>query len=857
MVISIDLPAFTMGVLHENGHSFEVYKDENGHIGLRHANSKVNVNAMLTTGGGTKTVGVVQPQNVIEFAPTTLSIKTRQDERGKSFAHHAIFSFWVYREGEGMRPAGDGSLDAVAFVKKIVEDSVFEMQAQLYVASPESDTTTVNLRLESKATIAEKRDLARWLHGDSDAIRMLTQRMVSRPDLAAKLTTFAINRFQRTSDRLNGLYGGLNNKLALPEMDTRRDTLGSTSKVDPTQLDYLLKRYNLDREMARKSSVGIARNAVLAMAELCAFESPMDANGEHKVSIHELMQFARDAPMKQELKVKYIELLENCFTGFDAANRNYVNDEEFEFVGDELRPSANVGEKMDLALGRSSLTFATLRRRFEENATEIDGVLADLRKLGPTSASNKTLVCLKTEQLSMLMGKRHSIRRGFLNSDGDCEDGAFATVMSMKLLQEYPDMITGHIKKFVGKSFLSVHMAFRDPAVNDFPELEAQLQNLVEGCVRFASDALRWQSKSVPGKTIEYEPAFGFASAPSCPAKTDPGAVAKQQFTLSRETCDSHDDWINRILEGRQLGGHCYAVRVLSTPARNKDGLWTQLKEVDIDGVLESTVTNFRKRVCTHPQDLADKTVEVAVSGVKGRLCRVPHARARVAIGEAATNSLAKKLAAELMIAQPQDLAMLGRNFYNVFAHIGASQFVSAEFAEGLVTKTIDARSAEVQIHKNCPANVSFSASTLAWDASPTSTKTTSVALSAPLAEHEKMMLDAIVEETAPVHVMTQDELSYAMEKTGHFVNLGFVGGEFVGTDYTGGRLDSDKKIALHLVIRLSEVGAGLPEYWNSAAGARAVVESKLKEVLPDARVRVKEIETGLFSAQVVVDAEK
>ena len=95
------------------------------------------------------------------------------------------------------------------------------------------------------------------------------------------------------------------------------------------------------------------------------------------------------------------------------------------------------------------------------------------------------------------------------------------------------------------------------------------------------------------------------------------------------------------------------------------------------------------------------------------------------------------------------------------------------------------------------------------------------------------------------------------MEKTGHFVNLGFVGGEFVGTDYTGGRLDSDKKIALHLVIRLSEVGAGLPEYWNSAAGARAVVESKLKEVLPDARVRVKEIETGLFSAQVVVDAEK
>ena len=39
--------------------------------------------------------------------------------------------------------------------------------------------------------------------------------------------------------------------------------------------------------------------------------------------------------------------------------------------------------------------------------------------------------------------------------------------------------------------------------------------------------------------------------------------------------------------------------------------------------------------------------------------------------------------------------------------------------------------------------------------------------------------------------------------------------------------------------------------------GARSVVEGKLKQVLPDAHVRVKEIETGLFSVQVVVDAEK
>jgi hypothetical protein len=208
------------------------------------------------------------------------------------------------------------------------------------------------------------------------------------------------------------------------------------------------------------------------------------------------------------------------------------------------------------------------------------------------------------------------------------------------------------------------------------------------------------------------------------------------------------------------------------------------------------------------------------------------------------------------IVAQPQNLCKLGPRFYNVFCHIGAGQCISGEKSENLVTRSIDAHSTEAEVHRACPQNVGFSASTIAWEESLASPKTTSTVISRPLEDKEKKLLEMIAEETMPVHIMTEDELSFAIEKTGHFENVGFVNGEFFGTDYTGKHLDSDKKVAVHFVVRLSEFGTASPEIWNSPAGARCVVESKVKERLPDARVRVKEVETGLFSVQVVVDAE-
>lgn len=866
MVVSIDLPAFTMQIIHEEK-TIEVFKDEQGHFGLRHPVTNMSLNVMLTTGGGTKAIGVVQPHGVIEFPATTLKIKVRQDMKKVPFAYHAIFSFWVNREGEGMRPAGDFSLDAIGFVKKIVANAAYKCDADLYVAAAESDTTKVQVVLQTKDSDTTPvqmciHKLAAWLHTDLDAQRLLTTRMVSRSEVANKLSTFAIERLQKTSDKLNGLYGGMNTLLALVNMDTSRDTLRTTAKVDPTQLMYMLFKYNMNRDMARKNAVAIARSAVLAMAELCACERDVDANGEHAITIQDFMHFVKTAPAKPALYAKYIGILENVFTGFDAAMREYVNDEQFEFFGDTLRPSAVCGEKMDVACGRSSMTFAVLRAQIEANAKLIKNHREEMSKLDPANATHAAQIRLHTELLGQATGKQFQLRRSYFNTDGDCEDGGFYTVCAMRLLQVYPGIIQGHVNPFVGKTFMSVHMAFSDPAETDIKTLTEQLQRLVQGSIQFASDALKWQSTSVPGKLTEYLPAFGFASAPSCPVKTEPEPALGPKtsaITLSRETCDTHDDWISKTLEGRQLAGHCFAVKVVSTPGKKADHFCTSQAQVSVRGILESTVPNFRKmqEEVTADRRLADKSVEVTVGGMHGRLCRVSHEKARIAIGDAASKKLISSLVNELTIKQPQDLEPLAKNFYNVFAHIGSKFCVSAEFTDGLVTKTITSLAAEAQIHRNCPPNVSFSASTLAWNASPTATETTSVVLTSELAEQEKRMLDAMVEETSQVHWMTDEELTFGMEKTGHYVNLGFVNGKFVGTDYTGGRLDSDKKIALHLILRLTEAGAGLPEYWNSAAGARSVVEGKLKEVLPDARVRVKEIETGLFSAQVVLDAEK
>jgi len=843
-------------ILHE-GNTIEVYKAENGLIGLRHPEVKVRLSALLTTAGGTKAVGEDQDKGQINFPATTLKIKTRQDDKGRFFAHHAIFSFWVNREGEGMRPAGDCSLDVICFVKKIVAGAPYECKAQIYVPSEDSSTTEVKVSLTSDATTLERQNLAAWLHKDSDARRLLTQRMVSREDVALKLRTIAINRFQQTNDRLNGMYGGMNKTLALPEMDTSKDTLGSTSKVDPTQMKYLIEKYNFNSEMVRKNAVPIARNAVLALAELCAFELRKNnvTTGEHIITMKEFMNFVgklNSTPAKPAMYAEYIGILENTITGFDADMRTYVNDEELEFHDDTLRASQNVGEKMDIACGRSSMTFVKLRKQIENNAKVITSLREDIGKLDPANASLAAQIRLNSELLGAAIGKQFGLRHSFLYTNGDCEDGGFYTVVALKLLQSNPDMIFEHVQKFVGTSFLSVHMAFEDPAE---PDPVKKLQRLVEGCLRFASDALKWQSKSVPGKVTEYMPAFGFASAPSMvvPPQTDK-SVEACKTTLSRETCDTHDIWVATLLEGRQLGGHCFAVRATSTHPRQSGHFCTNQIEVATDGILESTVPNYREKA--DDRRLADKSVVVTVGGVHGRLTRVSHAVARGAIGEAATKKLMSSLAGELLIAQPQNLKTLAHSFYNAFAHIGSGQCVSAEFSEGLITKTIDSRAAEAQIHNNCPANVSFSASTLAWDASATATKTTSVVLTVPMTKQEMSLIDAIVEETAPVHLMSEEDLDFVMQQTGHYVNVGFVNGKFIGTDYTGGHLDSDKKIALHLIVRLKEAGAGLEEYRNSAAGARSVVEKKLKECLPDALVRVKEIETGLFSAQVVIAAE-
>jgi hypothetical protein len=284
-----------------------------------------------------------------------------------------------------------------------------------------------------------------------------------------------------------------------------------------------------------------------------------------------------------------------------------------------------------------------------------------------------------------------------------------------------------------------------------------------------------------------------------------------------------------------------------------------QIATVGLGDILESTVPNVvpEKLSGKKIQTYGNKDITFSVNHSDRRLCNVPHTQARALLGEVTKRNLYEEVGKEMVVGQPINLLDMGAEFYNAFAHIGSGQAVCAE-------KTVDGITSSVDVHGtkecilNCPLNTSFVASALAWKSdAATPDKTSSVLVSVPLKTREKALLELIAQETMPVHVMSKEELTYAMTEMGHFVNVGFQLGKFSGMDYTGSQLDSEGKIALLFMVRMTKDGAAKEEYFQSETGGKAVVQAKLQKALPDAKLRVNEIETGLFTVQVVVDVEK
>jgi hypothetical protein len=100
---------------------------------------------------------------------------------------------------------------------------------------------------------------------------------------------------------------------------------------------------------------------------------------------------------------------------------------------------------------------------------------------------------------------------------------------------------------------------------------------------------------------------------------------------------------------------------------------------------------------------------------------------------------------------------------------------------------------------------------------------------------------------------MTKDQLSFIMTKMGHVVTAGFENGVFVGTDYTGQRLDSDKRVALTMTIQTTKFAATQPEYSDPNTSVSTVILRKLQAVLPGIELRIKKIETCSYLVQAIV----
>jgi len=870
--VDVKICGFSVKIMHQSV-DFAAVAGPDGNLRMVHPLLKTtNVQVVLTTGTGKNQVGTVTADGTFLFANDTLRYEKHPHpmQRGEVCVFPKLLSIWVQLdEFRGMRPAGSALLDVCALVRAGVHGATLELTGCIFAPDPAgfSETTPVALVIQPVAPEKWKQKMGSWLLAENCDRQLLVERMMSPEWVTQTLRTRCDLREQTKSNALQGMFGKVNCFLELNSMDVRKDMLGWADTVDPVQLDYLLDKLNMTEEMSLKYATSIVRNAVLVMAELCALTSPRDEHGVQTITIEKFADFADASVRKEEklaekLYVLHNELLLNVMGSFNNALEVYMNDETLKMNGGNIEASADVGEKMDLAGGRAQVSFVVLRQKFEENEKKIQALLDESNRLQAETPNCQAAVRRMSSQINALKGEQHVLFEEMKTTYGDCEDGTFKTVAELNLMRDHPDWLLKHISEFVGQSFMSVHMVFRGDG--DVQARTQVLTKLVRNCVNFASKALKWQMQSVPGKIIRYKQAFGFASAPSMSSNATEEDAA---LHVKREKCDSFKQYFLRMYGNRDVGGHAFAVQETATPVEMVGDLAVCVSTVDIRRILESTVCVSHAGTEVAKLRAGDapgpKNVTLERGGTRALLRSVSHAHARVVVGDAvktalrdeAPNACSVAAATDLIVLHPKVMDKQDDAFYNVIAHVGAFQNVTGEVTSNFVTSTLSAEATVQKIHTQNTSQVCFNASRIAWEED--AFQTTSAMVSVPLDGVEESLLASIAREVAPVHVMTADQLRFHMRQMGNYVNVGFCNGEFTGTDYTGSLLDSDTKIAIHLVVRLSKAGASKEEFWNSEAGPRRFVQSRLQEALPDVSLRVKEIERGLFSVQAVVAVKK
>jgi hypothetical protein len=872
-----------MKVLHM-GHGLVVTTDAENHVTqLQHPIVATHgIQVMITTGAGYRQIAKIDEQGDFLFSEGNMNITQHAKYKQPGTEVHASrLSVFTFEPEKGFRQCGAGTVNMERLLHHACEGTPFEFAADLFIPTENESTTTVKISMMSTACTQERVALRSWLDTHADVVQVLKYNVVSSDEVYKQLATHRKDREQKVSDSLNGIYGNVNQEVKLGNnlfllQDTGMDV------ADPTQANAFLRKANLrapeteGQPMWLKNAVCIARSQFLAVAEQCVSEKHRESGVDQPITMAVLKAFVeyntrslatpKEMILRKQLFKRLIRTFKNVTTCVDTGLRSYAFDEAFKIQDDCVVASEQDSEKMDMWCGSLYLHWDATQKEYSANmglmqelqnerAKIIHQLQNKLTNVG-LSAANPTESLLKiNQQINMLNGEQECLRRHEFYQPRDCEDGAMYNVILFEVAKMFPRETFKIVKPWCGSTFVPMCNAYGlEASAAQAMDKTVEIQRVVELSLQLVSDALRWQAEVVDGTKTTYEVCLGLASAPSMDTKTD--GLVGAPTNVSRETCSSYGDYVGRLFQGHKLGGHCFAVEAQTSNTRQL-AHGGKIEEVKINAmnILESTTVNVSvdQEEGHTKKALGSKTISMSINGVLQTMQDVPHEQVRAVIGRQMLKDMNETLGLELTGGFASDIE-LGTEFYNVFAHIGFGRCVTGEKLVANKICTLNARATLEAIHTSCMAT-SFCNSTIAWDACPKSKVTTAVVVSMPLHAEEEHRLDQMVHELTTVHAMTKDQLSFIMTKMGHVVTAGFENGVFVGTDYTGQRLDSDKRVALTFTLQTTKLAATLPEYSDPNTSVGTVILRKLGVVFPGIEFRIKQVETSSYLLQAFVQA--
>lgn len=858
-----------------------------------------NVQAMITTGAGTCNIAAVNGNGDFLFAADAIALTqhaTYQSDNEKGAALQVdvwrpFLTFFVPVAGKGWRQAGAAQIDVLAMVRAACEAKPFEFTGELFVATNDADTTLVKLVVSSNATPLEKTQLQAWLDNNQATVTLLEHRTVSTAEVSKQLKLHMKVRTAKMTKCMNGMYGSLDKEVKLDRVDLRRDTCCVLNTADPGQMQELMNAMDLDKRMFRKIAVPIVTAQLLAVAELCASQQPAGPTGAQTITVAmlkdmltrhtKLSKSKQETLATQQLYPRLINKYEGACTFYETSFEAYISDEGFAFDGSNVKAIDANAEKMDMSGGKPAAHFMLTSAAFAANEAELRK-LCEQRVNAPVSA-----LAARAEldaQINTLKMEQFAIRNSEFYTGCDCEDGTILTKVTMEVSAASPRELYEIVQPHIGTAILPLqkmygadgekqearlmHVGGRVTQVGAAAPQEvrdrartSELREIVRMTTQLISDALKWQSEPVNGKTISYEVCLGLASAPSL---TSAGSAQETQ-NVTREMFVSRPEFYGTKLKGHKLCGHCFASAVVSSDVRQTaNGVQTKIVEFSANSLLEKTTGNvrvgFRSRddpLCDNVSKvvLANKNVKISINGHFLELHNIPHDQVRANVAHVVQVKLVEAFAKQYRVCAGIDMRK-GKNFYNFVSQVGAHLAVTGECTKktgtSTQTSTLNAKATADEMHLAC-SMASFSESTLTWEENSKSDVTSTAVISVPLCREEKERIAQLAHELTTIHAMTKDQLDNILTNMRHTVSVGFEGGTFIGTDWSGESLDSDNSVALAFVLQMLPQTSVHADYANADVSAAQVLQAKIELMFTGASIRVKEVETGAFLMQVLL----